>query len=79
MTEVLACACGGTRRIIATIEEGPASRKSLRHLGLPDTVPPPAPARLDQDELWPTGPSAADHRDPPAVDDAQRSRPGFAA
>jgi hypothetical protein len=79
MTEVLACVCGGTRRVIATIEEGPASRKILRHLGLPDSVLPPAPARLDQGTLWPTGPPADHHRDPPAVDDVQRSPPDFAA
>jgi hypothetical protein len=59
--------------LISTIEEGPASRKILRHLGLPDTVPAPTPARVDQTELWPTGPPAEFHRDPPAIDDVQRS------
>ena len=28
----LACACRGTRRVIASIEEGPVARKILRHL-----------------------------------------------
>ena len=54
--EVLACACGGTRRVIAAIESGPVARKILTHLGLPADEPRPAPARLDQGELFSTGP-----------------------
>lgn len=79
LTEVLACACGSTRRVIASVEEGPAARKILRHLGLPDTLPVLAPARIDQPELWPTGPPAEDACDPPWTDDVQQSPPDFAA
>jgi hypothetical protein len=75
LAEVLACACGGTRRVIASIEEGPAARKILQHLGLPHELPVLAPARLSQPELWPTGPPVEDACDPPYVDDVQRSPP----
>ena len=73
LLEVLACACGGTRRVIATIEQGTAARKILKHLGLPDTAPKLEPARLDQHELWPTGPPPEDACDPPHVDDVQQA------
>jgi len=36
LTDVLLCRlCGGERRIIAQIDEGPVARKILAHLGLP--------------------------------------------
>ena len=54
--EVLVCAlCGGKRRIIAEIEEGPVARKILRHLGLPEHPPQPR-----QSTLLPTGPPPVD-------------------
>ena len=44
--DVLACArCGGRLRLIALIEEAAVIRRILRHLGLPETVPTPSPAR----------------------------------
>jgi hypothetical protein len=43
--DVLACACGGRLRFIATIEEPPVVERILRHLGLPTAIPEPAPAR----------------------------------
>ena len=50
--EVLLCAsCGGERRIIAEIREGPVARKILAHLGMPTTAPKPS-----QGGLFPTGP-----------------------
>jgi hypothetical protein len=73
LAEVLACACGGTRRVLAQIEPGPTARRILRHLGLPDTAPEPAPARLDQAQLWPTGPPVRPDCDAPWTDDVQRS------
>ena len=79
LVEVLACACGGTRRVISSVEEGPAARKILRHLGLSDALPVLAPACVDQPQLWPTGPPAEAPCDPPYVDDVQRSPPDFAA
>ena len=79
LAEVLACACGGTRRVIAQIEPGPTARKILRHLGLPDTGPELATARVDQADFWATGPPAPPDRDPPWTDDVQRSPPDFAA
>ena len=42
--------------MIASVEEGTAALKLLRHLGLSDALPVLAPARVDQPELWPTGP-----------------------
>jgi hypothetical protein len=44
--DVLACSrCGGRLRLIALIEQAAVIRRILRHLGLPDTVPTPSPAR----------------------------------
>jgi hypothetical protein len=68
LTEVLACACGGSRRVISSIEEGPAARRILKHLGLPAEVPSAAPARIDQGVLFPTGPPPSDACEPPPVD-----------
>ena len=54
--DVLICAvCGGKRRVIAEIEEGPVARKILEHLGLPTSAPRPG-----QGGLFPTGPPAVD-------------------
>jgi hypothetical protein len=52
---VLCAICGGKRRIIAEVEEGPVARKILAHLGLPTSAPQPA-----QRGLFPTGPPAVD-------------------
>ena len=44
--DVLACArCGGRLRLIALIEQAAVIERLLRHLGLPETVPTPSPAR----------------------------------
>ncbi len=43
--DVLACACGGRLRFIATIEDPPVVDRILRHLGLPTALPQLAPAR----------------------------------
>ena len=44
--DVLACSrCGGRLRLIALIEQAAVIQRILRHLGLPDTVPTPSPAR----------------------------------
>jgi hypothetical protein len=53
--EVLLCACGGQRRIIAQIEPGPVARKILAHLGLPTSPPRPS-----QGVLFQTGPPEED-------------------
>jgi len=53
--DVLACPCGGRRKVIAFVHERPVIEKMLRHLGLPPTGPPTTPARtaaLDQDAPW---------------------------
>jgi hypothetical protein len=42
---VLACACGGRLRFIATIEDPVVVQRILRHVGLPTETPQPAPAR----------------------------------
>jgi hypothetical protein len=68
--EVLACACGGTRRVIAAISKGPIAEKILKHLGLPTEPPVLGRARLDaQTEFWETGPPVDDLRQAPAPDD----------
>jgi hypothetical protein len=44
--DVLACPrCGGRLRLIALIESPSVVGRLLRHLGLPDTIPTPRPAR----------------------------------
>jgi hypothetical protein len=44
--DVLACPrCGGRLRLIALIEDASIVGRILRHLGLPDTIPTPRPAR----------------------------------
>jgi hypothetical protein len=43
--DVLACPCGGRRRILADVEEPSALVAILRHLGLPTEAPPLARAR----------------------------------
>jgi hypothetical protein len=53
--DVLACPCGGRRKVIAFIDERPVIERILGHLGLPTTGPPTAPARLaalDADPQW---------------------------
>ena len=55
--EALVCSsCGGQRRVLQVVREGPVARKILAHLGLPTEVPRPAPARQEQPEFWDTGP-----------------------
>ena len=55
--EVLAYACGATRRVLAAVPAGPIAEKSLRHLKLPTAAPMPARARLAaQTDFWDTGP-----------------------
>ena len=77
--DVLACVCGATRRVIATIERGPVSRKILAHLGLAPEPPPLAPAREPaQTSLWGTGPPRRDAPEPldlPHVIDWDQSLP----
>jgi hypothetical protein len=54
--EVLICSfCGGQRRLIAEIEEGPSARKILAHRGWPATAPKPA-----RGSLFSTGPPLVD-------------------
>jgi hypothetical protein len=68
--EVLACACGGTRRVIAAIPAGPVAEKILKHLGLPTQAPKPAPVRVDaQRDFWETGPPVDELRQAQAPDD----------
>src|ERR1700730_10067327 len=53
--DVLACPCGGRRKVIAFIDERSVIERTLGHLGLPTTGPPTAPARLPalaEASLW---------------------------
>jgi hypothetical protein len=43
--DVLACPCGGRRRLVAAIDEPSAIVAILEHLGLPTEAPPVARAR----------------------------------
>jgi hypothetical protein len=52
--DVLACACGGRLRLIAVIEASDATVRILRHLGLPEAVPPPRPSRAPPLDDWTT-------------------------
>ena len=75
LIDVLACSCGARRQIIATIEEGPVATRILRHLGLPYTAPKLEPARIEQPELWPTGPPPLPDREPPPAFDWDQRPP----
>jgi len=51
--DVLACPrCGGRLRLIALLEASDATVRILRHLGLPDFIPPPRPARVPPLDDW---------------------------
>jgi hypothetical protein len=51
---VLACPrCGGRLRLIALIEDAAVIGRILRHLGLPDTIPSPRPARAPPEMMTP--------------------------
>jgi hypothetical protein len=51
LEDVLACPCGGRRRIVSDVQERSAVIAILEHLGLPSEAPPIARAR-DPDELF---------------------------
>ncbi len=69
--EVLVCAsCGGQRRVIAEIGEGPVATAILEHLGLPSAAPKPA-----QGALFATGPPTADEPEPSADYDFDQRLP----
>jgi hypothetical protein len=53
--DILACACGDRRKVIAFISQRPVIEQILSHLGPPTTGPPTAPVRhtgLDGDPCW---------------------------
>ncbi len=65
--EVLLCAaCGGQRRVISEIREGPVAKKILEHLGLPTEPPARTPAWVTA-EMFPTGPPARGPPEPEPV------------
>lgn len=67
--DVLACSrCGGRLRLLALIEQAAVIRRILRHLGLPDTVPTPSPARAP---LLPIRRHATHSRYDPDADDVE--------
>ncbi len=56
--DVLACPCGGRRRIVSDVQERSAVVAILEHLGLPAETPPSARAR-DPDDRFGFGQAAA--------------------
>jgi hypothetical protein len=68
--DVLRCdRCGGPRQVIAFLTDPEVVPCILRHLGLPSTPPPLAPARAPPVPLaFETGPEPDDCVDPPALD-----------
>ena len=74
LVEVLVCsACGGERRPVQVVKEGPVARKILDHLALPTTVPRPSPWRPEPD-LWDeTGPPNDWDQRAPEIDWDQRT------
>ena len=67
MDDVLACPCGGRRKVIAFVNERKIIDEILDHLGLPTTGPPVAPARTltgRADAAW--------QDDVPALQQSQR-------
>ncbi len=68
--EVLACVCGGQRRVLAVIKDERVTRKILAHLGLPNEAPRLEPAPSEpQGDLWPTGPPLDELAQPPAPEE----------
>jgi hypothetical protein len=67
--DVLACVCGGRRRVLAVIKDERVARKILEHLGLPAQAPEVARAVVPQGDLWPTGPRSDDLCQVPAPDE----------
>ena len=69
--DLLICAtCGGSRRIIAFIEDGEVAETILDHLGLPSTPPPRAAAQSPpQLELFDPGPAADAYLDSSVPDE----------
>ena len=67
LTDILICQlCGGPRRIVQHVNEGPIARKILEHLGLPSQAPTRSPARApDQLDAWNTGPPGTLDAEPP--------------
>ncbi len=72
--DVLACPrCGGRLRLVALLDASAVTVRILRHLGLPDTVPPPLPrARLrstigPRDRIRPDGSTPPHARGQPGV------------
>ena len=53
--DVLACPCGGRRRVIAFITERAVVKAILEHLGLPTIEPPFAPAPERPRRTWRSG------------------------
>jgi hypothetical protein len=51
LEDVLACPCGGRRRIIADVDDPAVIETILAHLGLPTVAPPIARARK-QGWIW---------------------------
>jgi hypothetical protein len=58
LEDVLACPCGGRRRIVSDVQERSAVVAILDHLGLPAEAPPLARAR-DPDDRFGFGQAAA--------------------
>ena len=51
--DVPACPrCGGRLRLVALLEASAVTVRILRHLGLPDTVPPPLSSRAPPLDDW---------------------------
>jgi hypothetical protein len=68
--EVLACACGGQRRVLSVIKDERVASRILEHLGLPSqALPLDRAAEEPQGEMWPTGPPTDEHAQPPAPGD----------
>jgi hypothetical protein len=72
--DVLSCPCGGRRRVLAFLTDVSECSKILRHLGLPDRVPPLAPPRDPLAQLDFHGGPAADPEAPADLDSAPSPR-----
>jgi hypothetical protein len=70
LLDVLACACGSTRRVIAVVRDQRVAKKLLEHLGLPSEPLPLGDVPAEpQGELWPTGPPHDEDRQDPAPEE----------
>ena len=66
--DILACECGGRKRVIAVIQAGPIVDRILAHLGLPVTAEDFVEIRGPPDDMWPVDDEPVDAANDDGID-----------